>query len=79
MNSPLHPKDADVDETARRLSAMVRFEIALGLARKQWHPISGAGSQSEEWDLYRRIERASDSIMRKRETELAEEYEEEEA
>lgn len=63
---------ADIDETAARIAKMAYFDAALGLARKQWLPTSGAGSQSEEWDLFRLIAKTSEGIIGKREQELAE-------
>ena len=76
MNNPLDLQDADPEETARRLAEMVHFDAALNLSRKQWMPMSGAGSQSEEWDLFRRIAEIGEMIIEKREEELKEDDDE---
>lgn len=78
MNSPFDLIDngADPGETTRRLAEMAHFDIALNLSRRQWIPTSGAGAQSEEWDLFRRIAEVGEMIIEKREEELKEDDEE---
>jgi hypothetical protein len=72
MNSPIYLEGADIDEITRRLSRMIHFEGNLNRSRKQWYPVSGAGSQSEEFDLFRTLAVAAEHIMKQRETEIAE-------
>lgn len=75
MNSPVDLQGADANETARRLAEMVYFESSMGTARRQWMPMSGAGSQSEEWNLFRQIARVGEAIAQRREAELREDDE----
>lgn len=79
MNHPLDLLDSQAatkDEIAARLAKMVHFETAMTYARKQWMPTSGAGSQSEEWGLFERIDEAGKLIAERRKEELAEDEDE---
>lgn len=77
LNNPRSLVGDDIDETAKRLAEMVWFDSGMRYARRQWMPTSGAGSQSEEWDIYHDIAAASYGISEKRRIELAE-YEDDE-
>jgi len=48
---------------------MLRFEIAMSRARKQWMPQSGKGSQNNELDIYKAINAAAAKIMEERHAE----------
>lgn len=77
MNNPRR-LDGDREETIKRLVEMAHFDEALSAARRQWAPTSGAGSQSEQWELFRKINEAGEIVAKKREAELAQYIDEDE-
>lgn len=48
---------------------MLRFQIAMSRARKQWIPQSGKGGQNNELDIYQAINAASNKIIEARQKE----------
>jgi hypothetical protein len=57
---------AGIEAMAAKWSEAMAFEAAMFMARKQWMPTSGAGSQSEGWDILKVINTEVEALAEKR-------------
>lgn len=62
-------EDKRVQKAIQACLEMLRFQISMTRARKQWMPQSGKGAQQNDLDIYQAINEASAKVISKREAE----------